>query len=76
MIKKNLINFIIYIKQLAKLSIYISVLFLFFNLIRGVDIFINYGRLIILFGIELFIIFSCNFLLKRMRKKYPNETEI
>lgn len=66
--KENLINFILYIKQLGHLSIYLTVFFLTLYLIQGINVFTNYGRLLILLGIQLFIILSCHFLLKKLRE--------
>ena len=67
--KDHLIKFINYIKQLGYLSLSLSVLFLAFYLIRGTNIFTNYGRLLIVLGIQLFIILFSNYLLKKLNKE-------
>lgn len=66
--KYDIIEIISCIKKLGHLSISLSVLFLTLYLIRGVNVFTNYGRLLVLIGIQLFIILTCQFLLKWLRK--------
>ena len=65
----RLISFIRYIKQLGYVSISIAVLFLTFYLMRGVNIFANYGRLLFVLALPLSIIIGCNYLLKKLDNK-------
>jgi hypothetical protein len=67
--KDYIISVLRFLQQLGKLSISISILFLTFYLLRGVDIFANYGRLVIVLGIPLFVIIGCHFLLKRIQNE-------
>ena len=67
--KENFISSLIYLKQLGKLSISISILFFTFYLIQGINIFTNYGRLIFLLGIQLSVVFGSQYLLNLLQKK-------
>ncbi|WP_309610126.1 hypothetical protein [Flavobacterium sp.] len=67
--KENFIGELIFFKQLGKLSISISILFLAFYLIQGINIFTNYGRLIFVLGIQLLIIVLCQYLLNIIQKE-------
>ena len=67
--KENFIGALIFFKQLGKLSISISILFLAFYLIQGINIFTNYGRLIFVLGIQLLIIVLCHYLLNIIQKE-------
>jgi hypothetical protein len=64
----DLINLIGFIRQLGKLSLSLSILFLFFFALRGINIFTNYERLLIVIGVQLFIILICNFFIKKLNK--------
>lgn len=65
----RLISFIGYIRQLGYISISIALIFLTFYLIKGVNIFENYRRLLFVLGLPLSIIIGCNYLLKKLNNK-------
>ena len=66
--KENFVGTLIFFKQLGKVSISISILFLAFYLIRGINIFTNYGRLIFVLGIQSLVIVLCQCLLNKIAK--------
>ena len=65
--KENFVGILIFFKQLGKLSI--SIIFLTFYLIRGINIFTNYERLIFVLGIQLLVIVLCQYLLNIIQKE-------
>ena len=67
--KENFVGILIFFKQLGKLSISISIIFLTFYLIRGINIFTNYERLIFVLGIQLLVIVLCQYLLNIIQKE-------
>ncbi len=66
MIKELVIKILTFILQIGKLSILLLILFCLLFLFKGVNIFEKIDRFLIVIGTQIFIVFSCYFILKKL----------